>query len=393
MKFSDYIGDISIDVSHLQAFVQAWYKPDDIVVLVAISVDSPRRKVLSQAVSAREILDLSEEDIHDLCITDKSERFNTYISVFPVKDENSVTMKSRGTKEDVEGAHGVYADLDVKEGGFTSKEEILEFLQSLALYPTVVVDNGKSGGVHAYWRLDWGQVDTEEILEMWFSYLQSMTERKIDKLIDVTRILRMPSGIYWPKKDSNDVVDTVKVVINSGNTYSAEKIKEVSMAAFEERKKRIGRTIDNVKTSQWAVKDLARDIYSQLGKDTWTARMALANIERTVNNSYEWSEILDPFGWTYLRRLRDGSHEWARPGRNERSAVTDYDYGTGEVSPVMSLLSMSEETGLSDLKEAEIPLSKYRVLLRLHYQDDEKAMLNGIKDKLLQDQEKNELGV
>jgi hypothetical protein len=84
-----------------------------------------------------------------------------------------------------------------------------------------------------------------------------------------------------------------------------------------------------------------------------------------------WAEILEPYGWTWQRELRDGSNEWARPGRDERSAVVDY-----EDSPVMSLLSMADETGLADLKDAGIPLTKYRVLWRLKFNDqDDDSMI------------------
>jgi hypothetical protein len=54
-----------------------------------------------------------------------------------------------------------------------------------------------------------------------------------------------------------------------------------------------------------------------------------------------------------------------------------------EDSPVMSLLSMSEETGLADLKDAGINLTKYRVMLRLQYQDDEKKMVEHLVDRVL----------
>jgi hypothetical protein len=41
----------------------------------------------------------------------------------------------------------------------------------------------------------------------------------------------------------------------------------------------------------------------------------------------------------------------------------------------MSLLSSSEETGLADLKEAGVVLTKYRVALRLWFNDDETKMI------------------
>ena len=66
---------------------------------------------------------------------------------------------------------------------------------------------------------------------------------------------------------------------------------------------------------------------------------------------------------------------FARPGKGDRSAVVDYTDENGVVSPVMSLLSKSEMTGLLDLYEAAIPLTKYQVLLRTRYQDNEANLL------------------
>jgi len=47
-----------------------------------------------------------------------------------------------------------------------------------------------------------------------------------------------------------------------------------------------------------------------------------------------------------------------------------------EESPhVMSLLSTSHDTNLLDLLDAEIPLTKWRVSLRLNFKDDYQAMV------------------
>lgn len=387
MKFNDVAGDISINTEHLKSFVISWFDPEDLVVLVAISVDSPRRKVLAQVVTAKELTTLTEEDVLGLCKTETGERFNSYISVFPVKEDNNVHLYSRGTKEDIEKIYGVFVDLDVKEGCFENKYEIKDFLNSLALSPTIVVDNGKAGGVHAYWRLADGQTTEEELIRMWWCYLESKTDKKIDKLLDMTRVLRMPSAIYWPSRDSRvQMHDTVKTVKFGGPRYTVEQIMEVSKEAYEKRQERIAETIRKREVSRDEIGQIAQEIFGASqggGGFTWSERLAIAKVEDIVNEKFDWEEILIPHGWTFRRELRDGSKEWARPGQSARSAVTDYTHPDGRVSPIMSLRSMSEDTLLSDLLEAEIPLSKYRVLLRLEYKDNEKAMLVSIRDRLL----------
>jgi hypothetical protein len=48
----------------------------------------------------------------------------------------------------------------------------------------------------------------------------------------------------------------------------------------------------------------------------------------------------------------------------------------------MSLFSAAPETGLNDLLEAEVNLTKYRVMLRLEYRDDEQAMIDDYLRKI-----------
>lgn len=380
MKFNEYAGSIDIDVSHIHRFVPRWYSPDDLIVLSGISVDSPYRRVLSQTIPARELAVITAEELGDLC-HEGGYKYNTYLSCFPVKDDNAVHTHSRGTKEDIKEVFGVYADLDVKPGCFESKEEIRDFLFSLEAPPTLIIDNGKYGGVHAYWRLHFGLTTEENILLKWWCYLTSKTIRNIDRLKDSTRILRLPSGIYW----GDGVSDTVKLVVDNGPTYSLEQLLALAQGPFDERQKKIANTISREHLNKQEIGALAKDIftnYSNTGFNNWSTRLAVSKIEQIVNDSLTWDEVLCPHGWTYIRALRDGAHEWARPGQNRRSAVTDYTHEDGTQSNVMSLLSQSQETGLMDLVDARIPLTKYRVLLRLKYDDNEIAMLNDMRSRI-----------
>jgi hypothetical protein len=305
------------------------------------------------------------------------------VGVCPVKQPAAPTQ--RGTEDNVAYVPGVWADIDVKPGGFASTEDIIEFLNGLELAPSMICGSG-SGGVHAYWRLDWGTQGDKQLVEQWWSYLaEEAAPRSIDKLIDVTRILRVPGSINFPKQTGKADADTrlrpVKLFSTTGLTYSAERIREVSNDAFERRREARKSIIMADKQRRFETDALMREVLSSGLHNRWRMFRAIAYMEDYYNDEYTWDDILSPHGWTYLRQLRDGSNEWARPGRAERSAVCDF-----EGSPVMSLLSSSEETGLSDLKDAGVPLTKFRVLLRLNYDDDHKALARDFMARITEEQ-------
>lgn len=379
MKFNEKVGEITFDVSDLRNFVKNWFSPDDLVVLTAISVDTPNKRVLSQTIPATELVEITNEELEELC-HEEGDRYNMYLSCFPVKEENE-NVYSRSTKDDIKEIFGVYADLDVKEGCFESKEEIRDFLYSLEAPPTLIVDNGQYGGVHAYWRLNYGETTEELTIMKWWCYLTSKTNKNIDRLKDSTRMLRLPSGIYWKTGGA----DVVRLVVSDGPRYSEADLLALSDAPFQEREKRIKETIVRDQDSRQSVGPLAVEIFSKYnnsGYTSWSTRIAVSKLEQVINDSLSWFEILVPNGWMHLRELRDGANEWARPGQTKRSAVTDFSYDGAKASNVMSLLSQSPDTGLLDLLDARIPLTKYRVHLRLNYKDDEVAMLNGMRNRI-----------
>lgn len=393
MKFSDHAGSITIDSGHFKAFAYAWYMPNDLVSIVAMPVNKTKKSpVPSQIITIEDLLKATNEDFESWCYLDEDRQTpcNMYMAISPLKDGTVLAPGKRGDESNFKGVYGAFVDLDVespsKLGCFKSKEEINEFLNSLEYPPTIVVDNGASGGVHAYWRLHRGETGTKELLERWWSYLSTQTERKIDKLIDITRISRMPSCIYWAKRDG-DKTDTVKVLSNSGPTYSLEQMNSITEAAFVKYKQRRKDVINKESQRKWSsLPDLASKLYKEYTGDgyNWGAMRIIANIEDIYNEKVDWEDVLIPNGWTFLRDLNDGAREWARPGRDERSAVTDFDYGDGNgASPVMSLLSSAEETGLFDLKDAGIPLTKYRVSLRLDFDDDDEKFIEYIRQEIL----------
>lgn len=320
---------------------------------------------------------MDDETLESMIFDEDGGKWNLYFGVCPILED--VDYNKRGTEDNIDYVTGVWADIDIKPKGFETQEDIIQYLFGLALHPTMVVGSG-SGGVHAYWKLSEGERGTKELVDRWWCYLdEAAGERKIDKLVDLTRILRMPGSVYFPKADTASKVGKVEILYKIDNTYTIEEIHSISAEAFTVKHDRRKAVITKDANARLEMDGFARNALKERSDNYWRLLRAISELEDYVNKQMSWAEILEPYGWTWQRTLRDGSNEWARPGRNERSAVVDY-----EDSPVMSLLSMADETGLSDLKDAGIPLTKFRVLRRLRFDDndDPMPMLNWVIQRM-----------
>lgn len=376
MKLTDLTGEVHISAHHAKSFVSAWFRPEDKIVLMGQRTEKTGyMDTISQSLISSEFDDITDEDLRGLVFTEDGSKWNLYVGVCPVKED--VALQRRGKEDNILRVPGVWADLDVKEGCFSSREEIIQFLFStIECQPSIVVASG-SGGIHAYWKLSEGEDGSKDLAEYWWSYLdESAGDVKIDKLADLARVLRLPGSVYFPKKDSGSKVGKVEILYITGSEYSVAKLREVSTGAYSAKMERRKNLISSDANRRVDMDKFARDLLSAEG-NRWTMYKAISELEDFVNQRMTWEEILTPHGWTFMRTLSDGSNEWARPGRSERSAVTDY-----EGSPVMSLLSSSEETGLADLKDAHLPITKYRCLLRLQFQDNEKDMVSYLVTRL-----------
>lgn len=381
MKLSDLTGQVKISARHACAFVSTWFDPEDIICVVGRrSEKTGKNDTLSHSITAAEFCRYTDEDLEGLIFSDGT-KWNLYLGVAPIKEHVSLTQ--RGNEDNVSHVTGVWADLDLKPESFGSREEILAFLfQEIAFPPTVVVASG-SGGIHAYWKLNREEKGDKELVERWWAYLDEKAgpDRKIDKLVDLTRILRIPGTVYFPKADSSAKIGSVEIMYLIDRTYSVEEITVMSEDAFKKKHEKRKRLISEDANRRLDVALFARDRMAGQEANKWTMYRAISEVEDYVNTHISWAEILEPHGWKWQRTLRDGSNEWARPGRDERSAVVDY-----EDSPVMSLLSSSEETRLDDLKDAHIPITKYRAMLRLQFGDDhEQEMVDYLIPRMQRD--------
>lgn len=376
MKLTDLTGEVHISAHHAKSFVSEWFRPEDkIVIMGQRSEKTGNMDTISQSLLASEISDITDDDLRELVFTPDGSKWNLYVGVCPIKED--VELQRRGKEDNILRVPGVWADLDVKNGCFESREDIIQYLfGTIELPPSIVVASG-SGGVHAYWKLAEGEEGSKDLAEYWWSYLdESAGDIKIDKLADLARVLRLPGSVYFPKKDSGSKVGKVEIMYLTGKEYTVKELHALSKSAYDAKMERRRKLISSDANRRVDMDRFARDLLSAEG-NRWTMYRAISELEDYVNQRMDWSQILEPYGWTFMRHLSDGSNEWARPGRSERSAVVDY-----EGSPVMSLLSSSEETNLADLKDAHLPLTKYRVYLRLHFNDDEQEMVKHLIGKL-----------
>lgn len=392
MRLADKRGEINISADLAKQYVQAWFRPDDLITIVGRrSVPTGSFDTITQTIVAKEFLShLDDDALQSIVFDPDGSSWNIYAGICPVKEELSIYR--RGTKDNISYVPGLWADIDIKEGSFDTEQDIVDWLHTLALRPTMVCGSG-SGGVHAYWRAHWTEQFDENLVERWWSYLDEMAgeHRTIDKLIDTTRMLRLPGTIHFPKlthnsSDASRKLGMVRIIEISGVTYGTQEVMDISEGAYLRRGERRKRLVGEDAQRRIDGDALAKSLLSDGKTGRWKLLRAIAYVEDIVNDTYSWEEILTPMGWTFMKELRDGTNEWARPGRNERSAVTDY-----EGSPVMSLLSTSTETGLFDLKDSGIHLSKYRVLLRLHYNDDTDALIRDVVGKKKRNTNEEEL--
>lgn len=399
MFLNELVGEIHPDPRHLVSFVQAWYEPEDHISLVAIPSEefkttNKRNKVLSQAVSVQDLVKATEEDLLGLIMA-PGIQYNMYVGINPVKQDNKISLHARGDETEIREIYGVFIDFDIKPGCFNDKADIIKFLDKFStshIPPSITVDNGKYGGIHAYWRFDLAPGETVTgddarlMLQDWWSLVAESGTLwdegvSIDRLIDLTRVSRMPGGIYWPQKSiGNQEILTPDVVrvIQLGERYPVKTISDLSKGAGERYREKIKTIRKREESLVIDTNEIVRNMLDVKAGDRvgnhWGLYAAIAYIEDIFNDFWSWESILEPKGWTFLYTDREGRKIVARPGRHEKSATVDW----SESPNMMSLLSTSPDTELSDLKEVGTPLSKWRVALRLLWNDDKDQMVKDV---------------
>lgn len=375
--FNDIAGTLTVQPLEAAQLIKRWFDPTDIVVLSGKRVDRIKgANVMSQCLPAWELIaDLESDGAADILYSLATEPvpLDLYVNVGTPRQELGGIYK-RAKEEDLARVIGIVGDFDVKVGSFDSTQSILDFLSKLPLPPTMVVESG-SGGVHAWWKIRHNQpVPTilgKEVGERWWAYLNKVSTEdyraQIDKISDTARMLRLPGTIHWPRPGSNGVPSSVKLVMCDGPEYTIKQILDASGKAWEERLASRARTREADRKLHLDAQEYA----SMVSGGRWEQMIAVSSVEQWFTENVAWESILAPAGWTFTRQGAEGRQEWARPGRDDKSAVVGWD----ESPDVMSLLSTSHDTGLLDLLDAGVPLTKWRVSMRLNFHDDYQSLV------------------
>ena len=387
MKFIDLVGEYKTNPQEAINMLNTLFFDEDIISLSGKRTTIGPNKLLTNLLKKKELVSILDEDIlNNLCF-DSGNR-DIYVGLGPVKPEVSIRESfspfKRVKKEDISAIRVLFIDIDIKDGGFSSTRDawiwLWEICNKYQIPPTYITNSG-SGGMHVYWRVsreplitkpgsDEINPDTEgkDLLQGWWAFLSEELPEgiNIDRLVDTTRMSRLAGTIHFPREDGGKVGVVKELFCCPSNILKFSDITELTKEANSRHKKKV----ENTRKREIEIK------YPPEVKNNFFMRLLhIANqassAEDIVTKQLSWDDILTPKGWQFLREDGEGRREWARPGRNSKSAVTDW----SESPYVMSLMSTSPETELHDLLEAYVPLTKWRVYVRLYFNDDYQAAI------------------
>ena len=318
------------------------------------------------------IAGIQEHGLDGLIYGERGGAQNVYHGVSVFKHRPT---RGRGRISDVDVSPGAWLDVDVKDGAFTSGDDIMNFvwdvLDKRGLAPHIIVSTG-SGGRHLYWRTP-NPLDARE-MQMWseriWLWMEAETGLKIDNLSEPNRVLRLPGTLWLGKADAVMKRDArlVTMLRNSSGVLdmeSAEKLTGGVWDAYVENRRRVRMDFEATSSealNNWVPSDLNLD-------GRWALMHTLYEAKEVYNIRVPWDSILVPAGWTeYGEPDEEGHRQWTRPHHpdekvNPRSLITDW-----EGSPhVAKLMSDSPSTGLKHLVDARIPLTKVNVAATLHF--------------------------
>ena len=359
-------GDASIDPEAAARFIEWKFRKDDVV-----AVRTHGTKWATWAMPRDEAVETLREGLEE-----SAEREDVYFALNPLKepytndDGKYVLVTSHGVrKEHVKTWRTLFADIDVKPGAFVSQDAVRSWVETLEVPPGAVVwTQADKGGCHLHWKVKGlTDLDFSYAQERWWSYLMSTAPEgvSIDRLVDVTRVARIPGSTRLPK-GAEKSAPVIAEYLDSA-AVDRETFDRLTEEPYKETEKRKRRTRGNTESLFTGIEDIAGDSVAGIA-----FRMAL--IDRTPDY-FTWEEILEAKGWTYLKTESGGAKQWARPGQNRKSATTGHLRDDGN----MSLFSWDQETGLADLYEVDETLTMFRVLMRLWFNDDIEATLVEIK--------------
>jgi len=355
-------------------FIEAWHGRErtdgssDLISIVRIRAGAKlRHNVVSTTARAADIVDALESDSLDKLAYMDGERWNLYHSCGWL---NSVPPpQRRGGKDNINSLPGIWLDLDVKDGAFTSQADALSLVDSLGVEPTILVATG-SGGVHAYWKHELSSLSPSSARsagEAWHAHAVETADVWLDKVANEDRVMRLPGSIRWPKTAAERPT-SVELLKRDGPLADVNAMYTQAEPAWLRSKARRDAAFDEIKSRR----SEAAVIFDNAEPGSKRELLNIVGLSETISETYTWEEILRPHGWTVLETDYEGRTVWSRPGAEGRkSATTDW-YAAPHS---MSLFSTAKETGLLALHEAGVPLTKYQVYVQLEFNGDEAAFV------------------
>jgi hypothetical protein len=319
-------------------------------------------------------------------VTDDYARWDTYSAVCSFTRRPA--RGSRGLAKDAKELPGVFADLDVKpdqEGVFRTVAELNNFLSELPP-PSARVNTG-SGGAHVYWLLDKRLENdrtgaAQKLLDGWYDTLCARAGTyAIDHVQELSRILRVPGTVRWPRGRVGDVGVPRQVTLAyvNGPRYSYEDLLALSEPHRREAVERHGELC-----AHWTE--------TRSAQIAWLERIGLSGARRTLledlfNRTEDWARLLEPVGWRLTKDRRDGSgtstdaRYWTRPGKEITeggSASTDSPRGHPGTMYIYTTDPTLEECLIPDGDRFRRITTKYHFALHFHFNGDETALLRSI---------------
>lgn len=379
-ELSGISGELVLDSEEAVRQLKWMFEPGDLVHLVNLRPKTTAKKttVISMGASLEDMVEGLGDVLDKVCVYP----WSTYVQISP----STEIVTDKGARPDAEkcaGTRVLFCDADTgKDGAFKDKAEVQYFIDGLSVSPGLVVWTGSEGGAHLYWRVDSSDFDEireeikgKKIGERWWTWLTAECGRlgldhvRIDRLVDLdTRVLRLAGTIRYPKHEG-DVTAPVIAEYKDAPVVTGELFRELTDGSHEE----YARDLAERRRMYAARQDEIVEITGRRGM--WSDLIILSMVDELADRYLDWSDILEEYGWTYFREGGDGAEEWTRPGGSGKSATVNWP--ESPESP-MSLFSDDPSTGLADLKEMEVPLTKWTVFLRLVHGDDVWAALDDL---------------
>ena len=401
-KLSEVVGTYRVHPTEAVQMLQAIFEPHDLISLSGKRAGVSRTTVLTQMLKQEDLVkqlmsSKGEETLQDLCFN--PHEMDIYVGLGAVKKDKQFQPFNRVKEKDITSVRCLYLDVDVKDGAFSSTQDAWDFVWETCIKyetpPTYITASG-SGGLHVYWRVtnnpiiglprsdsDISQEEGKNLLEMWWTLFNSEAEKRgmyLDRLTDLARMSRLSGSIHFPKTTDGKMGEVRQLYYDPNNEYKTVHILSLTKETYDTYQNKVkdkrSHELKEARKTKSSVKAPPQNA-TLLEKVAYMAQQADYYPE-WCNENMRWDDILIPHGWRFLTEGTEGRRSWARPGADGRkSAVTDWEGSEGNV---MSLMSTSRETGLLDLLEAQIPLTKWRVLVRLSFNDNYDEAMKWIDD-------------